>query len=102
MKYSLLLLLVPFVSFSQTKTKDDEIKKYVSEVSSDSLKSYIGKLVSFHTRHTLSSVDDRNQGIGAARNWVLGKFKDYAKNSGGREEWMFTYSRKTFSRMENE
>jgi len=86
MKYSLLLLLVPFVSFSQIKTKDEEIKKYVSEVSSDSLKSYIGKLVGFHTRHTLSSVDDKSQGIGAARSWVLGKFKDYAKNSGGRME----------------
>ncbi|WP_265130906.1 M28 family metallopeptidase [Chryseobacterium oranimense] len=86
MKYSFLLLLVPFVSFSQIKTKDEEIKKYVSEVSSDSLKSYIGKLVGFHTRHTLSSMDDKNQGIGAARNWVLGKFKDYAKNSGGRME----------------
>jgi len=84
MKFSLLLLLVPFVSFSQTKTKDDEIKKYVSDVSSDSLKSYIGKLVSFNTRHTLSSVDDKNQGIGAARSWVLRKFNDYAKNAGGR------------------
>ncbi|MGG5207386.1 M28 family metallopeptidase [Chryseobacterium sp. MIQD13] len=84
MKYSLLLILAPFVAFSQVQTKDNEIKKYVSEVSSDSLKSYIGKLVGFHTRHTLSSVDDKNQGIGAARSWVLGKFKEYSKNSGGR------------------
>lgn len=84
MKYSLFLMLAPFVAFSQTRTKDNEIKKYVSEVSSDSLKSYINKLVDFHTRHTLSSVDDKSQGIGAARNWVLGKFKEYAENSGGR------------------
>lgn len=86
MKYSLLLLLVPFVGFSQVRSKDAEIKKYVSEVSSDSLKSYIDKLVGFHTRHTLSSIDDKKQGIGAARNWVLGKFKEYAGNSGGRME----------------
>ncbi|MBL1222412.1 M20/M25/M40 family metallo-hydrolase [Chryseobacterium sp. L7] len=86
MKYSLVFLLVPFVGFSQTFSKDDEIKKYVSEVSSDSLQSYIGKLVSFNTRHTLSATDDPKQGIGAARSWVFGKFKEYAKNSHGRME----------------
>ncbi|PQA92900.1 peptidase M28 [Chryseobacterium shigense] len=86
MKYTLLVLLIPFVGFSQVRSKDDEIKKYVSEVRSDSLKSYINTLVGFHTRHTLSSVNGKNQGIGAARNWVLGKFKDYAKNAGGRME----------------
>lgn len=86
MKYSLVFLLVPFIGFSQSFSKDDEIKKYVSEVSSDSLQSYIGKLVSFNTRHTLSATDDPKQGIGAARSWVLGKFKEYAKNSHGRME----------------
>lgn len=86
MKYTLLALLIPFIGFSQTRLKDDEIKKYVSEVRSDSLKSYINTLVGFHTRHTLSSVEGKNQGIGAARNWVLGKFRDYARNSGGRME----------------
>jgi len=78
-------MFVPSVVFSQVRLKkDDEITKYVSEVNSDSLKSYINKLVSFHTRHTLSTVDDQNKGIGAARNWVVKKFKDYSKNSGGR------------------
>ncbi|RKS97991.1 M20/M25/M40 family metallo-hydrolase [Chryseobacterium defluvii] len=86
MKYLLFLCLTPCVVFSQIRSKDDEIKKYVSEVNSDSLQSYIKKLVSFNTRHTLSATDDQNKGIGAARNWVLGKFKDYAKNSGGRME----------------
>jgi hypothetical protein len=87
MRYSFFLLFVPLIVFSQAHLKrDDEIKKYVSEVNSDSLKSYINKLVSFHTRHTLSSTDDQNKGIGAARNWVLGKFKEYSKKSGGRME----------------
>ncbi|KXH81067.1 M28 family metallopeptidase [Chryseobacterium kwangjuense] len=86
MKYSLFFLLMPLVGFSQSHSKDAEIKKYVAQVSSDSLKSYINKLVSFNTRHTLSSVDSEKQGIGAARNWVLAKFKEYAKNSGGRME----------------
>lgn len=79
-------MFVPFIVFSQVRSKDDEIEKYVSEVNSDSLKNYINKLVGFNTRHTLSSIDDQNQGIGAARNWVLKKFKEYAKNSQGRME----------------
>lgn len=86
MKYLLFLCFVPCMVFSQVRTKDDEIKKYVSEVNSDSLQFYIKKLVSFNTRHTLSVTDDQNKGIGAARNWVLKKFKDYSKNSGGRME----------------
>lgn len=86
MKYSVFLLLISCSVFSQRYSKDDEVKKYVSQVNEDSLKSYIGKLVSFETRHTLSSIDDPKKGIGAARNWVIRKFNDYAKNSGGRME----------------
>ncbi|WP_426478308.1 M20/M25/M40 family metallo-hydrolase [Chryseobacterium sp. CBSDS_008] len=84
MKYSVFLLLISCAAFSQRYSKDDEVKKYVSQVNKDSLKSYIGKLVSFGTRHTLSTTDDPKQGIGAARNWVIKKFTDYSKNSGGR------------------
>ncbi|MDR6371096.1 hypothetical protein J2795_001858 [Chryseobacterium bernardetii] len=84
MKYSVFLLLISCSLFSQRHSKDDEVKRYVSQVNEDSLKSYIGKLVSFETRHTLSSIDDPKNGIGAARNWVIRKFSDYAKNSGGR------------------
>lgn len=86
MKYSVFLLLISCSLFSQGHSKDNEVKKYVSQVNEDSLKSYIGKLVSFETRHTLSSTDDPKHGIGAARNWVIKKFSDYAKNSGGRME----------------
>ncbi|TXJ00028.1 MAG: M20/M25/M40 family metallo-hydrolase [Chryseobacterium cucumeris] len=86
MKYSVFLLLISCSVFSQRYSKDDEVKKYVSQVNEDSLKSYIGKLVSFETRHTLSSIDDPKKGIGAARNWVIRKFNDYAKNSEGRME----------------
>lgn len=86
MKYSVFLLLISCTAFSQGRLKDDEVKKYVSQVNEDSLKSYINKLVSFQTRHTLSTTDDPKQGIGAARNWVIKQFKNYAKNSGGRME----------------
>jgi hypothetical protein len=64
--------------------KDPLIEKMVSEVSADSLKSYIAALVSFGTRHTLSSQTDLNKGIGASRNWVLNKFKEFQAKSNGK------------------
>src|SRR5215218_3965687 len=71
--------------FAQTVVnRDPEIAQMVSEVSADSLKSYINKLVSFGTRHTLSSTTDKKRGIGAARDWVVDKFNGFAKSSGGR------------------
>lgn len=56
----------------------------VNEVSPDSLRSYINSLVLFGTRSTLSTQTDQKKGIGAARNWVLSKFNQFAANSGGR------------------
>ena len=72
-------------TFSQTIIKKDlQIEKMVKEVSADSLKSYIYKLVSFGTRNTLSTQSDPKRGIGAARNWVLSRFNEFAKQSNGR------------------
>ena len=86
-KLILSVLLIPAVfSAQQTVSRDPEIANYVSQVSADSLKSHINKLVSFGTRHTMSSTIDAKKGIGAARNWVLSKFKNYAKNAEGRME----------------
>lgn len=86
-KLSISLLLLPmFLMAQKTITRDVEIQKYTQEVSSDSLKSHINKLVGFGTRHTMSSTTDSKRGIGAARSWVLKKFKDYAKNTDGRME----------------
>src|SRR6187397_3750289 len=72
--------------FAQTNQKDPMIVKMVNEVSKDSLESYVKKMVSFGTRNTLSSQSDPNRGIGAARNWVLSRFNEFAKQSaaGGR------------------
>ncbi len=64
--------------------RDAEIEKMVKEVNADSLKSYIYKMVSYGTRNTLSTQSDPNRGIGAARNWVLHKFNEFAKKSNGR------------------
>ncbi|MFZ1370870.1 MAG: M20/M25/M40 family metallo-hydrolase, partial [Ferruginibacter sp.] len=64
--------------------RDPEIEKMVKEVSADSLQSYIKAMVSFGTRNTLSTQTNPTRGIGAARNWVLGKFNEFAKQSNGR------------------
>ncbi len=64
--------------------RDPVIEKMVAGVSADSLKSYITHLVAFGTRNTLSTQADPKRGIGAARQWVLGKFNQFAQQSGGR------------------
>jgi hypothetical protein len=78
-------LLIASSVFSQTTiNRDPGIEKMVNEVSADSLQSYINTLVSFGTRSTLSTREDPKRGIGVASNWVLKKFNQFAKNSGGR------------------
>ncbi len=88
LKRIILFILVFFLHnflFAQTSIKRDrEIEQMVTEVSPDSLRSYITSLVAFGTRNTLSSQTDINRGIGAARNWVLNKFKQFELQSNGR------------------
>src|SRR5580698_9965243 len=67
-----------------TIDRDPEIAGMVKEVNADSLQSYIKMMVSYGTRSTVSSTTDRLRGIGAARNWVLMKFREFAGASGGR------------------
>jgi Zn-dependent M28 family amino/carboxypeptidase len=81
------LLFLCFVQVSSAQTiiqRDVEIEAMVKEISVDSLKSYINKLVSFGTRNTLSSTTDKRKGIGAAREWVVQKFNEFGKASNGR------------------
>src|SRR5258706_16416952 len=85
----LLILFLAFIPCFTIKAqttiqRDPQIEKMVSEVSKDSLESYIRKMVSFGTRSTLSIQTDPKRGIGAARNWVLSRFNEFAKESGGR------------------
>ena len=78
-------LLLSLPGFSQTIIqRDPEIEKMVSEVNVDSMRAYIARLVSFGTRNTLSTQKDPKRGIGAARTWVLGKFNEISKQSGGK------------------
>ena len=65
-------------------THDTEIQKMVNEVSAANLKALVEKMVSFETRHSLSTTTSKKVGIGAAREWAKSEFEKYAKASGGR------------------
>src|SRR4029079_13128183 len=83
--YTFISCLFSLFTFSQTIIqKDPLIENMVKEVSADSLRSYITKLVSFGTRNTLSTQTDPKRGIGAARQWVLSRFNEFARQSDGR------------------
>lgn len=85
LSFVVFLLVLSFAASAQTVVqRDPEIEQMVKEVSPDSLKSYINKLVSFGTRSTLSTTTDKKRGIGAAREWVVQRFNEFAKNSNGR------------------
>lgn len=80
---TLLLAIASLPLFSQTIThRNPELEKLVLEVSSDSLENYVRTLASFTSRHTLNT--DAKNGMPAAQNYVLKKFNEFAKQSGGR------------------
>lgn len=86
-KFILTLLLLMYFQFSMAQViiqRDAEIEAMLRDISSDSLKAHINKLVSFGTRNTLSTQGNNTRGIGAARTWILSKFNEFASNAAGR------------------
>lgn len=69
-----LLLAAPVVAHAKDETPAADPAR---------LKASVEKLVSFGTRHTLSSATDPKRGIGAARNWGAAEFARLAKACGG-------------------
>ena len=59
------------------------LKAVAADVSQQSLRALVEKLVSFGTRHTLSSQTDPNRGIGASLRWTEAEFRRYAQACGG-------------------
>ncbi|HEV2866656.1 MAG TPA: M28 family peptidase [Allosphingosinicella sp.] len=59
------------------------LRDLADQVSQDSLKATVERLVSFGTRHTLSARDDPRRGIGAALSWTEGEFRSYSRACGG-------------------
>jgi hypothetical protein len=79
-----ILLVLPSAPAQETDVRDAQIERMVGEVSKDSLRTTIVRLVAFGTRHTLSNSSDGKRGIVAARGWILGRFLEWGKLSGGR------------------
>src|SRR5579859_4995772 len=84
---SWLALIVAFAS-SPAFAADPQLpvaplKEVAGLVKSDNLKADIEKLVSFGTRHTLSSPTDAKRGIGASRAWAKSEFEAISKQCGG-------------------
>jgi hypothetical protein len=61
-----------------------ELRALLAEIDRDRIEATVRTLASFGTRHTLSSQDDPERGIGAARDWIFAELKRYAAVSGGR------------------
>jgi hypothetical protein len=62
---------------------DRELRKMLEEVDRHNLEATVKKLVSFGTRHTLSSQTDPVRGIGAATRWAAGEMQANAARSHG-------------------
>jgi hypothetical protein len=63
---------------------DRELRRILKEIDPVRIEAIVRRLVSFGTRHTLSSQDDPGRGIGAARDWILAELQRHAAASGGR------------------
>lgn len=57
---------------------DARIAEFLSAVSAANLEAGLKRLQSFHTRHTLSAELQGEQGIGAARQWILEELRSYS------------------------
>ncbi len=79
-----IILSVQITLAQQLIRRDPDISNMVGEISRDSIKAYIHKLVSFHTRHNLSVQDNPEIGIGASWNWVKKELEKYIPGSDGR------------------
>ncbi|HEX6376166.1 MAG TPA: M28 family peptidase [Allosphingosinicella sp.] len=71
----LLLLAMPAAAATPREIAD--------QVSQERIRAVVESLVSFGTRHTLSSQTDPKRGIGAALNWAEAEFGGYARACGG-------------------
>jgi hypothetical protein len=63
---------------------DRELRAIMRAVDPRRIEAIIRKLVTFGTRHTLSTQDDPVRGIGAARDWIFAEMQKYAAASDGR------------------
>ncbi|SDY94435.1 Peptidase family M28 [Micromonospora pattaloongensis] len=63
---------------------DRALRELLAEIDQRRIEATVRRLAAFGTRHTLSSQDDPQRGIGAARDWIHAQLTQYAAASGGR------------------
>lgn len=66
------------------RENESGVYEIINEISPDSIEANIRKLVSFHTRHTMSDTISDSVGIGAARRWIHSKFNEYSRRNDNR------------------
>ncbi|HEX8572735.1 MAG TPA: M28 family peptidase [Allosphingosinicella sp.] len=81
-KLAPLLPLLPLLLLS-TPAAAAEPREIADSVSQDRIRAIVEKLVSFGTRHTLSSQTDPRRGIGASLKWTQDEFRRYSRACGG-------------------
>src|SRR5437016_2912882 len=70
-----LLACVALMGAAPPPSTDARLRAIIAPVSQTQLRRTIETLVSFGTRHTLSSQTDPKRGIGAALEWTRGEFQ---------------------------
>lgn len=58
-----------------------DLESILAQVNTTNIERTIRKLVSFGTRHTLSTQNSTTRGVGAARDWIHAEFQRYADDS---------------------
>jgi Zn-dependent M28 family amino/carboxypeptidase len=72
-----ILMCVSLVGAAPPPSVDAKLRAIIAPISEAQLHHTIDTLVSFGTRHTLSSQTDPKRGIGAALNWTKGQFESF-------------------------
>ncbi|THG95891.1 hypothetical protein EW026_g5844 [Hermanssonia centrifuga] len=62
----------------QSQAVSDELREIITQIDPNRINTIITKLVSFGTRHTMSSTTDPVRGIGAARDWIASEMRGFA------------------------
>ena len=77
-----ILMCVSLLGAAPAPGSDAKLRAIIAPVSQEQLHHTIATLVSFGTRHTLSSQTDPKRGIGAALNWADSEFGRYSAACG--------------------
>jgi peptidase M28-like protein len=100
MRSFVILGSVILIGAAPPPSPDAQLRAIIAPVSAAQMKATVEKLVSFGTRHTLSSQTDPKRGVGASLNWAEAEFNRYSAACGncltvGRASDTFTGERLT-------